>query len=49
MIKNHQLGFVFALKSNRIVSIEKGTYLQIQNLDIPEENLEVWLHNFGYS
>lgn len=47
MIKNHQLGFVFALKSNRLVSIEKGKYLQIQNLDIPKEGLEVWLRDFG--
>ncbi len=45
MIINHQLGF--ALKSNRLVSIEKNTYLQIQNLDIPKEGLEVWLRDFG--
>lgn len=47
MIKNHQLGFVFALKSNRLVSIEKSKYLQIQNWDIPEEGLEVWLRDLG--
>jgi hypothetical protein len=47
LIKKHQLGFMFALKSNRLVSIEKGEYLQIQNLDIPKEGLEVWLRDFG--
>jgi hypothetical protein len=48
LITNHQLGFLFALKSNRAVSIEKGRYLQIQNLDIPENGLEVWLRDYGY-
>ena len=46
MIINHQLGFMFALKSNRLVSIEKGEYLQIQNLDIPPEGLKVWLRDY---
>jgi hypothetical protein len=47
-IKNHQLGLLFALESNRLVSVEKGTCVQVQQLDIPEDGLVVWLKNFGY-
>jgi len=39
---------VFALKSNRIVSIEKGKFLQIQKLNISEDGLKVWLRDYGY-
>ena len=46
-IKNHQLGFLFALESNRLVSIEKGTWVQVQSLDIPKDGLVVWLRDFG--
>ena len=46
-IKNHQLGFLFALESNRLVSIEKGTWIQVQKLNIPNDGLEVWLRDFG--
>lgn len=28
-VKNHQLGFLFALESNRFVSVEKGTWVQV--------------------
>lgn len=46
-IKNHQLGFLFALESNRLVSMEKGSWCQVQQLDIPEDGLAVWLRDFG--
>lgn len=46
-IKNHRLGFLFALESNRLVSVEKGSWNQVQQLDIPEEGLIVWLRDFG--
>jgi hypothetical protein len=46
-IKNHQIGLLFALESNRLVSVEKGSWLQVQHLDIPEDGLVVWLKNFG--
>ena len=46
-ITNHQLGFMFALESNRLVSLEKGTWTQVQKLDIPEDGLLVWLRDFG--
>jgi hypothetical protein len=46
-VKNHGMGFMFAVESNRTVSIEKGTWVQVQKLDIPEEGLIVWLRDFG--
>lgn len=46
-IKNHQLGFLFALESNRLVSIEEGMWIQVQKLDIPDDGLAVWLRHFG--
>jgi hypothetical protein len=46
-IKNHRLEFLFALESNRLVSIEKGTWQQVQTLEIPNDGLVVWLRDFG--
>jgi hypothetical protein len=46
-IKNHQLGFLFALEANRLVSVEKGIWTQVQELDIPKDGLVVWLRDFG--
>jgi len=46
-IKNHHLEFLFALESNRLVSIEKGTWQQVQTLEIPDDGLVVWLRDFG--
>ncbi len=46
-IRNDELGILFALKSNRRVSVEKGKYVQVRTLDIPEDGLEVWLRDFG--
>ena len=47
-IKNHQIGLLFALESNRLVSVAKGSWVQVQQLNIPEDSLRVWLKNFGY-
>ena len=46
-IKNHQLGFLFALEANRLISVEKGTWVQVQQIDIPIGGLVVWLRDFG--
>ncbi len=46
-VKNHPKSFLFAIESNRTVSIEKGTWIQVQKLDIPENGLTVWLRHFG--
>lgn len=49
LIKKHQIGLLFALESNRLVSVEKGSWVQVQQLDIPADGLVVWLKNFGYA
>ena len=46
-VKNNHLGFLFALESNRLVSVEKGSWVQVQTLDIPSDGLLVWLRDFG--
>jgi hypothetical protein len=46
-VKNNGMGFQFAIGSNRTVSIEKGTWVQAQALDIPTDGLLVWLRDFG--
>ena len=46
-VKHHGMGFVFAVESNRTVSIEKGAWVQVQKLDIPDCGLLVWLRDFG--
>ena len=47
-IKNHQLNFLFAIASNRTVSLEIGHSTQVQKLNIPEVGIVVWLKDFGY-
>ena len=46
-VKNHRMGFMFAVESNRRVSTEKGTWVQVQKLDIPGDGMLVWLRDFG--
>ena len=38
---------MFAVQSNRTVWVKKGTWVQVQKLDIPAEGLMVWLRDFG--
>lgn len=47
LVKKHQVGLMFALESNRLVSLEKGVWAQVQKLTIPEKGLVVWLKAFG--
>ncbi|OTE96726.1 hypothetical protein BCS42_12755 [Crenothrix sp. D3] len=47
LIKHYQLGLLFVLESNRLVSVEKGEWVQAQQLVIPEEALVVWLKQLG--
>jgi hypothetical protein len=47
LIRHHELGFLFALESNRLVSVAKGTWTQVQHLAIPAHGLTVWLRQFG--
>jgi NitT/TauT family transport system ATP-binding protein len=46
-VRHHALGFLFALESNRLVSVDQGLGVQVQHLEIPEESLEVWRRGFG--
>ena len=46
-IKNHQTGFMFAVEKNRTVLLEKGQWQQVQDLNIPDNGLDVWLKDFG--
>lgn len=46
-VRNHPMGFLFAVESNRRVSVEKGHWVQVQSLDIPAAGRVVWLREFG--
>lgn len=46
-VKNHLMGFMFAVESNRLVSTQKGEWIQVQKIEIPDEGRVVWLKNFG--
>ena len=48
-IRHHGLGFMFAIKSNRMVSVAKGTWQQVQTLSEDSFSHElVWLKDFGF-
>ena len=47
-IKNKGLSFMFALKSNRHVSLKKKEFMPVQSLDIPDDGQTVWLREFGF-
>ena len=47
-IKNKGLSFIFALKSNRCVSLKKKEFMQVQSLNIPNDGQTVWLREFGF-
>ena len=46
-LKNKELGVLMGIAKNRQVSINGGEYTKIQNLEIPEEGLVVYLKKFG--
>jgi len=46
-VKNLRLGWLFAVESNRTVSVDKGHWVQVQKLDIPDDGLAIWLKDFG--
>ena len=46
-VKNHSMGLMFGVESNRLVSLEKGTWQQVQSLAIPANGMFVYLRNFG--
>src|SRR5512144_3101967 len=46
-VRNPSLGFLVALESNRLVSVDNGSWVQVQRLEIPAEGMEVWRRGFG--
>lgn len=46
-LKDKELGVLMGVAKNRQVSINGGEYTQVQNLEIPEEGLVVYLKKFG--
>ncbi len=46
-VKKHQMSFLFAIESNRRVSVKKGTWTQVQQLDVPTQGMMVYLREFG--
>ncbi len=46
-IKNNDLGCLMGVAKNRKVSINGRDYTQVQNLEIPNEGLMMYLKNFG--
>jgi hypothetical protein len=46
-VKDHRMGLMFAVEANRVVSVEKGAWVQVQRLDVPDEGRMVWLRNVG--
>ncbi len=46
-VKDHALSFMFAIERNRLVSLEKGTYIRVQSLNIPKSGLVLYLKGFA--
>jgi hypothetical protein len=47
-LRKQGLNFLFGVDNNRLISVEKGTYIQIQSLeDWPESGKKVYLKGYG--
>ena len=46
-LRNQKLGFLMGIAKNRQVSLRRGEYTQVKNLDIPSDGLVVYLKQFG--
>jgi hypothetical protein len=46
-VTNDHMGFRLAVESHRTVSIQPSQWVQVKELDLPEDGLIVWLRNFG--
>ena len=47
-LKNEKIGFLFGVANNRTVSVEKGSFVQVQTLEVPSDGLIVYLKEFGW-
>jgi hypothetical protein len=47
-LRNEEVGGLFGIADNRKVSVERGTEVQVQTLEIPDQGLVVYLKEFGW-
>lgn len=47
-LRNEEVGFLFGIADNRLVSVERGQQVQVKTLTIPESGLMVYLKEFGW-
>lgn len=47
-LRNEKVGFLFGIASNRQVSVERGSLVQVKQLDIPDTGRMVYLKAFGW-
>ncbi len=47
-LRNEKVGFLFGVANNRLVSVERGTSVQIGTLEITADGLMVYLKAFGW-
>jgi hypothetical protein len=47
-LRNEKVGFLFGIADNRQVSVERGTTVRIEHVDILEDGLMVYLKAFGW-
>ena len=48
LLKHQELGFLMGIAKNRQVSLVKGEYTSVSQLDIPPDRLVVYLKQFGW-
>lgn len=46
-LRNEKVSFLFGIADNRLVSVERGSYVQVKTLTIPEAGMMVYLKEFG--
>lgn len=47
-LRNEKVGFLFGIASNRQVSVERGSLVQVKQLDIPDTGRMAYLKAFGW-
>ena len=47
-LRNEKMGFLFGIADNRLVSVERGSYVQVKSLTIPASGVVVYLKEFGW-
>ena len=47
-LRNEQVGFLFGIANNRQVCVERGASVQVQQIDIPDAGMMVYLKGLGW-